>query len=192
MLALVDDRYNNTVIYKLVCNDPSITDCYVGKTFDLKIRYSKHKSACYNKKSVKNNYKVYKFIRTNGGFENFSMAPIACYNCANVFESKLKELFHIEELKATLNTQKPSVFVITKDYHKNYRMENKLQIHKRKNTWHQCLCGGCYTMANRAQHHRSLKHTNFITMYNAICVLSDQYLETGKINRESLIWADIY
>jgi hypothetical protein len=25
MLKLIDDRYNNTVIYKLVCNDPVIT-----------------------------------------------------------------------------------------------------------------------------------------------------------------------
>jgi hypothetical protein len=116
MLKLIDDRYNNTVIYKLVCNDPVITDCYVGHTFDFKTRYSKHKSACYNKKSRKYNYKVYRFIRVNGGFQNISMVPIAYYNCANFFEAKLKELFHMKDLQATLNTQKPSVFVTTKDY----------------------------------------------------------------------------
>jgi hypothetical protein len=187
MLKLIDDRYNNTVIYKLVCNDPAITECYVGHTFDFKIRYAKHKSDCNNKKSVKYKYKVYRFIRLNGGFEDFSMVPIAYYNCANFFEAKLKELFHMEELQATLNTQKPSEFVTAKEYDKNYHEKNKLHIHQRKNTWHKCPCGGCYTMANRAQHHRSLKHTNFITMYNAICSLADRYLETGKITRASLI-----
>jgi hypothetical protein len=202
MLKLNDDRYNNTVIYKLVCNDPVITDCYVGHTFDFKIRYSKHKSACYNKKSRKYNYKVYRFIRVNGGFQNFSMVPIAYYNCANFFEAKLKELFHMKELQATLNTQKPSVFVTSKDYSKNYRIDNKDKIcnynknyHKanresilaHKNERHVCACGGCYTMVNRAQHYRSLKHTNFITLYNTMYILADRYLETGKITRASLI-----
>jgi hypothetical protein len=202
MLKLIDDRYNNTVIYKLVCNDPAITDCYVGHTFDFKTRSSLHKSNCNNKKSRKYNYKVYRFIRVNGGFQNFSMVPIAYYNCANFFEAKLKELFHMKELQATLNTQKPSEFVTAKEYRKAYRKDNKDKIcnyqknyHEanresilaQKNEKHQCICGGCYTMTNRAQHHRSLKHMSFIAMYNTMCSLADRYLETGKITRASLI-----
>jgi hypothetical protein len=137
MLKLIDDRYNNTVIYKLVCNDPAITDCYVGKTFDLKIRYSKHKFVCNTKKNQGYNYKVYRFIRANGGIDNWFMVEVANYNCANYFEAKMKELFHIEDLQPTLNTQKPSDLTDKKLYMKRYCSQNKDKINRYNKLYHE-------------------------------------------------------
>ena len=38
--------YSKTISYKIVCNDLSITDCYVGHTTDFTKRKSHHKSDC--------------------------------------------------------------------------------------------------------------------------------------------------
>ena len=34
--------YSKTVIYKIVCNDPLITDCYVGRTTNFTKRKLQH------------------------------------------------------------------------------------------------------------------------------------------------------
>ncbi len=36
--------YSKTIIYKIVCNDLTITDCYVGSTTDFKTRKAAHKN----------------------------------------------------------------------------------------------------------------------------------------------------
>ena len=61
-------NYSNTIIYKIVCNDLNIKDCYVGHTTDFKSRKCKHKSVCNNANAKEFNYYVYKFIRENGGW----------------------------------------------------------------------------------------------------------------------------
>ncbi len=63
--------YSKTVIYKIVCNDLSITDCYVGSTTDFTKRKCKHKSLC-----LKSDMKLYSFIRNNGNWENWAMLEI--------------------------------------------------------------------------------------------------------------------
>ena len=63
----VNVNYENTVIYKIVCNDLNITDCYVGSTTDFTTRKSHHKSSCNNETDSRYHLKVYKMIRDNGG-----------------------------------------------------------------------------------------------------------------------------
>jgi hypothetical protein len=107
----------------------------------------------------------------------------------------------MNELQANLNKQKPShIMTCDENYQKAYyiecketrltqmkvyREENNESIRAQQNTWHQCVCGRCYTMTNR-KHHRSQKHVNFFTVYTNLCVLADRYLETGKTCRASL------
>ena len=43
--------YSNTIIYKIVCNDLSVTDCYVGNTTQFRQRKSQHKKNCNNSNS---------------------------------------------------------------------------------------------------------------------------------------------
>ena len=40
--------YSKTIIYKIVCNDTNITDCYVGHTTDFTRRKQLHKNDCNN------------------------------------------------------------------------------------------------------------------------------------------------
>ena len=94
--------YSRTVIYKIVCNDLSITDVYVGHTTDFIKRKCKHKS-----ETIKNRIKLYETIRQNGGWENYSMIEIEKYPCIDSNEARSRERYWYEVLKANLNTQYP-------------------------------------------------------------------------------------
>ena len=54
-------NYQNTVIYKICCDDTS--DFYIGSTTDFIRRKSGHKSTCNNANRKSYNLKVYKTIR---------------------------------------------------------------------------------------------------------------------------------
>jgi hypothetical protein len=68
-MPLKNVNYENTVIYKIVCNDLTITDLYVGNTTNFTKRKGQHKNSCINEKSKSYNLKIYKIIRENGGWE---------------------------------------------------------------------------------------------------------------------------
>ncbi len=126
--------YSRTIIYKICCNDVNITDCYVGHTTDLIKRRNQHKSCCNNSNKKEFNFGVYKFIRDNGGWDNWSVVPIEEYKCENVNQAKIRERYWIEELKSSLNKQMPTrtkkeyceekVDKLT-DYFKQYYESNK-------------------------------------------------------------------
>ena len=60
--------YSKTVIYKIVCKDLNITDCYVGNTTRFTNRKSQHKYSNITPENKSYNYNVYKFIRENVGW----------------------------------------------------------------------------------------------------------------------------
>ena len=47
----VEIDYSNIIIYKITCNDPNITDAYVGHTTNFVQRKHCHKQECINKNS---------------------------------------------------------------------------------------------------------------------------------------------
>lgn len=96
--------YSKTVIYKIVCKDVTIKDCYVGHTTNFDGRIKQHRQACYNKISKQYNLNVYKFIRDNGGFENWSVIKIIDVECIDKFHVSQVEREYIELLQPTLNT----------------------------------------------------------------------------------------
>ena len=98
--------YSNTIIYKIYCKDEYITDIYVGHTTNFIQRKSTHKAACNNQK---NDLKIYKIIRENGGWNNWNMIEIAKYNCKDSTDARIKENEHYNQLKATLNSCPPYV-----------------------------------------------------------------------------------
>ena len=113
--------YSKTVIYKIVCRDLTIEDCYVGSTTDFRNRNNTHKTSC-----KKNTQKLYVFINSNGGWDNWDMIEIEKYECNDSNEKRSRERYWIEELKAKLNMRKSiSSDEEKKDYFKNYRMEKK-------------------------------------------------------------------
>ncbi len=103
----IQTDYSNTIIYKICCKDVSINDIYVGHTTNFTQRKNQHKTSCYNINDKKYNQYVYKFIRENGGWDNWSMIQIEEVNCNNKREVEAVEHSWIENLAATLNSNKP-------------------------------------------------------------------------------------
>jgi hypothetical protein len=100
--------YSKCVMYKIVCNDLSITDCYVGHTTNFIKRKNSHKSCCFNQNSKEYNLKQYLFIRENGGWDNFSMIEIEKYPCNDGNEARARERYWFETLNANLNFEVPN------------------------------------------------------------------------------------
>jgi hypothetical protein len=99
--------YVNTVIYKIICNDENIKDCYVGHTTNLKQRIIEHKYACCKETSKSYNFRLYVVIRENGGWDNWSVQKIEDYPCQTKQEATLREQYHYFIIGATLNTISP-------------------------------------------------------------------------------------
>ncbi len=94
--------YSKCVMYRIVCNDVSIPDCYVGHTTNLTKRRCQHKSTAKHPYNAKR--KLYTFVRENGGFDNFSFVEIEKYPCKTYDEAVARERYWIETYKASLNS----------------------------------------------------------------------------------------
>ena len=100
-----DIDYSNTIIYKIICKNPAVTDVYVGHTTNFVQRKQSHK---YNCNTSNHTCKLYEIIKANGGWHNWSMVIINFYNCINLSEAKEKEQEYFVSLNATLNSVEPS------------------------------------------------------------------------------------
>ena len=87
--------YSSTIIYKIFCKNSSIKETYVGHTTSFIKRKYHHKICCNN---LNNNLNIYKTIRENGGWDNWEMVELGCYNCKNSEEARIKEQEHYEAL----------------------------------------------------------------------------------------------
>ena len=105
----VNVDYSKTIIYKLVCNDLNITECYVGSTTNFTKRKNMHKSICNNPRDKKHNRKNYCFIRNNGGWSNWQMIEIEKHPCNDKNEATKRERYYYESLNASLNSNKPHI-----------------------------------------------------------------------------------
>lgn len=101
-------NYSNTIIYKIVCKDISISDCYVGSTTNFIKRKYSHKHNCYNDNTKEYKRYLYEFIRNNGNWDNWDMIQIEIYNASDSNDAHKRERYYVEELKATLNSNTPS------------------------------------------------------------------------------------
>jgi hypothetical protein len=113
-------NYQNTIIYKIVCNDLSVNDVYVGHTTVFTKRKSLHKVSCNNESNNDYNLKVYNYIRANGGWDNFSMIEIEKYPCNDGNEARKRTRFFYELLNAKLNCNKQlDILLLNKNEKKN-------------------------------------------------------------------------
>jgi hypothetical protein len=126
--------YSKTTIYKICCKDLDIKEIYVGHTTDMRRRKTEHRRKCNNENSKVYNFKVYQFIRENGGWDNWDMIEVERYNAIDGYDATKRERYWIEELKATLNSQLPTRTIkeyyelhkeILLQYQKEYREINK-------------------------------------------------------------------
>ena len=117
-------------MYKLFCNDTNIKDLYVGYTTDFIKMISRHKSKCNTPNNPKYNYKVYKTIRDNVGFNNWSFIELEKYPCDSIKEANTRLHYWIEQLNATLNSTNlvKQTEEEKKEYHKKYRESMKQKL----------------------------------------------------------------
>jgi hypothetical protein len=179
-------NYSKNVIYKLVCNDLNITNSYVGHTTDFTRRKACHKSDCHNEKGEKYNLKVYKTIRENGGWDNYSMIEIEKFPCKDENEASAKEREWFERLNSGLNTQHPNrsraehyksnregISIQQRQYKADHKEEIAIQQRqhyeehkeeratKRKKTF-TCECGKTITWGEKTRHFKSKFHLQYI------------------------------
>ena len=154
------------VIYKIYCKDTNINDCYIGSTKNLNNRKRAHKYR-YNNQC---NFKLYNFIRNNGGYNNFEYKILE-----EIYIGKLKqyEREYIEKLKPTLNkyvpdrTQKESV-IAYRNSEKGIQKEKEYveyYKHIRENRAKQkieCECGCIVRKDSLLRHNKSKKHIDFV------------------------------
>lgn len=122
--------YSKCVIYRIVCKDLNIKECYVGHTTNLIKRKCHHKSSC-NENSNRCNLKVYQFIRANGGFDNWDIIKIEDYPCKDILEATKQERYWKEYYNANLNSCIPS------RTHKEYYIENKNIVYEKQKIYNE-------------------------------------------------------
>lgn len=152
--------YSKCVMYKIVCKDLNIKDCYVGHTTDLIRRRYAHKSSCNNENCEKYNFKIYQKMREYGGFDNWSIIEIEKFPCGDFNEACARERYWLETLEANLNSVVPNR--TKKEFNKLYYNQNKEQIKKLKQIKHECECGGHYTTSHKASHLKCKKHQKYL------------------------------
>ena len=125
-MPLVPIDYSKTHFYKIICNDLTISDCYVGHTIDFRKRKNHHKTTCNNDKDTNHNLILYQFIRENGGWGNWNMIIIETRSCKDSLEAKSIEREFVEKLNATLNTIRPiAALAEVKEMKKKHYEEHK-------------------------------------------------------------------
>ena len=129
--------YSKSIIYKLSCNDLKVTEIYVGSTTNFKNRKNQHKSVCITEKHKHYNFRVYQFIRANGGWDNWNMVLVENYDAPNKLSLHARERYWLETLKATLNCNTPVLTaeekeVYNKEYHAEHYVSKKMiPIHRK-------------------------------------------------------------
>jgi hypothetical protein len=129
--------YSKCVIYRIVCKDLNITECYVGHTTNLIQRKYRHSITYTNPNTKDYNYKINQYIRENGGWSNFELIEIEKYPCSDINEATKRERYWKEFYNANLNSNIPSRTKKEwnednadklKKYHKEYYNENADKI----------------------------------------------------------------
>ena len=146
--------FSKTVMYKIVCKDLNIKDLYVGHTVNFRQRKHDHRRHCQSEKGEKYNFKIYQYIRANGGWNNWEMVEIEKYSCNDSNEAKARERYWYEQLEATLNSYCPI----------RSQKETKQAESRRLSRDNDCLCGGKFKTRHRAVHYRSIQHQTFLKL----------------------------
>ena len=168
-----NQNFENTVIYIIICNDRNIENLYVGQTDNLNERKYNHKSTCKNPKAKNHNLNLYKFIRANNGWNNFSILPIEYYPCENSDQACEREHYYYNLLGANLNEQIPNrrIEEYKKDKNKIKGKEKEIgkgiNINKSKSLTYNCICGTDFiNKNNRSRHILTNMHKKNLNLFS--------------------------
>jgi hypothetical protein len=181
-------NYHKTIIYRIVCKNPEIKDCYVGSTTDFKSRKQHHKNTCNCATTKGYNFNVYTFIREHNGWDNWNMLEIEKYKATDQPDQAKRERYWLEFYSATLNSVIPSrtkqeyskgYYEENKqeilEYNKIYKEENKEEILEYNKKYREvnkeqitepvtCCCGSIITKQHKSRHELTKKHIKFIEL----------------------------
>jgi hypothetical protein len=94
-------------VYRICCLDPLITESYVGSTDRVARMKQQHENTCKDANDKHHHYRVYQYVRENGGFDNFQMIVLERVAYTLKHELALRERHHLET-KASLNMRTPA------------------------------------------------------------------------------------
>lgn len=127
--------YSKTAMYVISHKDDvNKEEFYLGSTQNVVKRRNKHKSDCNNPNSKSHNLKLYKFIRENGGWDNWVFCEIEKYPCNSKRECEARERYWFDTLKPTLNKNRPRLNDTETnryEFDEKYRENQKLQKRQR-------------------------------------------------------------
>jgi len=103
--------------------DETVPEIYIGSTNDYERRQREHKNNCNNLNSKSHNVKLYRFIRSKGGFDKFKFEVII--ECEEDDKLELEKMY-IDMYNPELNTHKFDFD--RKEYMEEYREKNKDKI----------------------------------------------------------------
>jgi hypothetical protein len=160
--------------------NPEIDDVYVGSTTAFRKRKYDHKTNCCSENSEHHNRYVYRFIRENCGWKNWSMVVIKAYpDITSKMELLNKERKWMKKLNATLNQCVPGnkLTLGKTEYDKQrgkqyYKLNTELIREKKKKYYElnkdkilehklekiECECGCMISRRHIASHKKSKKH----------------------------------
>jgi len=173
--------YNNTVMYKLShkdCDDNN-NFIYVGHTTHFIERKANHKSCCNNENYKLHNNTLYKYIRENGGWENWDMILIENYPCTGIREAEEREEYWRLYFNAKLNKKKcfltdaqllnygMDYYENNKEKFKDYYENNKEKNKHKMSIYYTCNICNCGFRTNEiSRHSRTKKHIKNIILNN--------------------------
>jgi hypothetical protein len=183
------------IIYVIRHTNKDIEWCYVGSTKNFRLRKYGHKSGCNNPNDYSHyNHLVYKYMRENGGWDEFEMVPIEEYECENFTQARIREEYWRQYYKAQGNSKKAYTseeerieylrqqnklknglyYIENKDKIIKYRQENKDKIKQQKQKYRQ----------ENKEKIKEYKKTQFICECGCVCNISSKWMhiKTDKHN----------
>ena len=137
--------------YLIYCKDLDIKEIYVGHSKNLHKRKISHLNRCMNSNDIGYNFKVYKFIRENGGFDNFEFTILE-EDCEKIREKYWYEHF---DYLPQLNSDYPGR-TLEEYLQSDERKEQKKKYNKAIST---CgICGKIYQHKNSLRRHIRENH----------------------------------
>lgn len=120
-------------VYIIRSKDLSLHDIYIGSTKNMRKREITHKTNCYNENSRDYNIKVYKFIRDNGGWDNWEMVKIASVWYKATKSLKQIEQDYIDKYKPKLNSNRA---YRSEEYYKEYKKQKVKEWFENNREYH--------------------------------------------------------
>ena len=116
---------------------------YIGSSKDVNSRRNGHERNCNNAKTKEHDFKLYRHIRQNGGWDTWKFEIVK-----TVFDISITELGDMECEYQT-------------------KLGHNLGTKRRKNVVRvKCICGGEYTKKNKHGHGKSKKHLKYQLQQN--------------------------